>query len=233
MMAGSSVGRGEATVTDPAVLLPFPDRRAAGAALAAALLARPDDTAGDPVVVALPRGGVPVGAEVARALGAPLDVIVVRKLGVPHHPELAMGAIGEGAVRVLDRRVMASAAVTEQQLAAVEARERDELERRLTRLRGGHPAVRLAGRSAIVVDDGLATGSTARAAIAVVRAAGATRVVLAVPVAPPATASALEGVADAVVTVATPEPFAAVGQWYRDFRPTSDDDVVRLLSEAR
>jgi putative phosphoribosyl transferase len=208
----------------------FADRAEAGAALAAQLVAR-HIVAGDEdaVVVGLPRGGVPVAAEVAAALGVPLDVIIVRKLGVPGQPELAMGAIGEGGVRVLEPQVLAARHVSPDQLAAVEAHERVELIRRGERLRRGRPPPGLAARTVVVVDDGLATGSTARAAVAVVRAAGASRVILAVPVAPIATVTEMATVADAVVCAATPEPFAAIGQWYRDFSATTDDDVVSIL----
>jgi len=209
--------------------VPFGDRDAAGAALAVVLAEHPELTSGDPVVVALPRGGVPVAAVVAHALDAPLDVIIVRKLGVPGQPELAMGAIGEGGVRILDQDVIASARVTAAQLAAVEAREEQELARRSALLRAGRPAVPVRGRRLIVVDDGLATGSTARAAIGVARAAGAASVVVAVPVAPPTTVGELSRVADAVVSVVTPSPFAAIGQWYRDFSATTDAEVVRIL----
>jgi predicted phosphoribosyltransferase len=191
----------------------------------------PELTAGAPVVVALPRGGVPVAAPLARALGAPLDVIVVRKLGVPGHAELAMGALGEGGVRVLDHEVISALRVSARQLAEVETREARELARRAALLRDGRPAVPLDGRRVIVVDDGLATGSTARAAIDVARAAGASAVVLGVPVAPPSTVAELSQVADAVVCVVTPSPFAAIGQWYHDFSPTSDETVVRILDE--
>jgi putative phosphoribosyl transferase len=166
---------------------------------------------------------------VARALDAPLDVIVVRKLGVPGRPELAMGAIGEGGVRVLERDVMAAWQVTPDQLDAVERREQDELARRADRIRAGRARAPLRDRPVIVVDDGLATGSTARAAVLVARAAGASSVVLAVPVAPPSTAVELSSVADAVICVATPTPFAAIGQWYRDFSATSDAEVVSIL----
>jgi predicted phosphoribosyltransferase len=216
---------------DREVELPFTDRRAAGAALAAMLVEHPELIVGDPVVVALPRGGVPVGAEVARAIGAPLDIIVVRKLGAPGRPELAMGAIGEGGVKVLEHDVLTHWPVTDEQLAAVERRESDELQRRAERLRAGRERVPLEGRPLIVVDDGLATGSTARAAIDVARAAGASRVVLAVPVAPASTVTELSSVADAVVCVATPWPFAAIGQWYRDFSATTDDEVVTILNQ--
>ena len=206
---------------------PFANREEAGTALAALLVGRRDP---DPVVVALPRGGVPVAAVVAVALGAPLDVIVVRKLGVPSQPELAMGAIGEGGTRVLNDEVISALRIPETDLAAVEHRERLELERRSRRLRAGRARVPLHDRTVILVDDGLATGSTARAAIDVARADGARRVVVAVPVAPASTVDELARVADDVVCVATPEPFRAIGQWYRDFRPTTDDQVIELLN---
>jgi len=209
-------------------VVPFPNRRAGGAALAALLSAR-RELDPDPVVVALPRGGVPVGVEVADALGAPLDVIIVRKLGPPGQPELAMGAIGEGGARILNHEVLDALRITDGELEAVAAREQRELDRRAQLLRAGRARVPLTGNTAILVDDGLATGSTARAAILVARAQGARRVVVATPVAPRSTVVELGEVADAVVCVATPEPFRAIGQWYVDFRPTSDDQVVALL----
>jgi predicted phosphoribosyltransferase len=209
--------------------VPFADRNAAGVALATVLLDHPELVRGRPVVVALPRGGVPVGAAIARALDAPLDVIVVRKLGVPGHAELAMGAIGEGGVRVLDHEVITSCQVTAAQLAEVEDREERELARRADRLRAGRAGVPIGGRRVVLVDDGLATGSTARAAIRVARAAGASSVVLAAPVGPPATVTELAHDADAVVCVVTPSPFAAIGQWYRDFSATTDAEAVRIL----
>ncbi len=211
--------------------VPFADRDAAGAALARVLVDHPELTAGDPVVVALPRGGVPVAAPVARSLGAPLDVIIVRKLGVPGRPELAMGAIGEGGVRVLEPDVIAAWHITTAQLATVQEREERELARRAELLRAGRAGVPIRGRRVVLVDDGVATGSSARAAIAVARAAGAASVVLATPVAPPTTAAEMARLADAVVSVVTPSPFAAIGQWYRDFSPTTDADVVRILDE--
>ena len=181
------------------------------------------------VILGLPRGGVPVAYEVATALGAPLDVIVVRKLGVPFQPELAMGAIGEGDIRVVNREVLRGARVTASQLAAVEARERDELVRRATRFRGHRARVALTGRTAVIVDDGIATGSTVRAACQVARAQGAARVIVAVPIAPPSTADRLRDVADDVIVLRTPESFAAIGQFYDDFTQTSEAEVLRLL----
>ena len=186
----------------------------------------------DVVVLGLPRGGVPVALEVALALGAPLDVIVVRKIGVPYQPELAMGAIGEDGVRVVNDEVMRAARVAEHEFTAVEANERAELERRATRFRGERQRVSLLGRTAIVVDDGIATGSTALAACQVARAHGASRVVLAVPVAPPDSAARFSEVADELVCLATPSRFSSVGQWYSDFSPTTDQEVVDCLALA-
>jgi putative phosphoribosyl transferase len=209
--------------------MPFRDRRDAGRQLAEALeWLRPEH----PVVLGLPRGGVPVAAEVAKALGAPLDVIIVRKLGVPQQPELAMGAIGEADVRVVNADVVRAVGATASVLEHVEARERVELEARAARYRSGRPRVDVSGRTVILVDDGIATGSTARAAIAVARAQGASSVVLAVPVAPPRTCAELAAVADHVVCLEQPEPFMAVGQFYRDFSQTTDAEVVEALQDA-
>ena len=183
------------------------------------------------VVLGLPRGGVPVASEVAEALDAPLDVIVVRKLGVPFQPELAMGAIGEGGVRLLDADVLARAHVTEAELEVVERRERVALDARVVRLRRGRRRTGVAGRTAVIVDDGLATGSTARAACQVARQLGAARVIVAVPVAPAQTLRHLPE-ADAVVCVSVPDQFLAVGAYYRDFSPTSEDEVVVALDAA-
>jgi len=186
----------------------------------------------DIVVLGLPRGGVPVAFEVAQALNAPLDVIVVRKLGVPFQQELAMGAIGEGGVQVLDAAVLRRARVTDEELNMVETRERAVLEARIDQLRRGRERVSLAGRIAVVVDDGIATGSTARVACTVARRLGAATVVLAVPVAPADTLQNMPGV-DEVVCVAVPRRFRAVGCHYRDFSPTTEDDVLVLLDAAR
>ncbi|MFJ6771038.1 phosphoribosyltransferase family protein [Kitasatospora sp. NPDC091257] len=207
----------------------FADRTEAGRRLAARLghLAGPDT-----VIVALPRGGVPVAAEVAAVLGAPLDICVIRKLGVPYQPELGMGAIGEGGVRVLNDQVIRFSAVTDEQLAEVERRERAELARRARRYRGDRPPADLRGRTVVVVDDGIATGSTARAACRIVRERGAARVVLAVPVAPADWAERLDEVADEMVCVDTPSPFYAIGEFYADFTQTGDEEVLRLLTEA-
>ena len=186
----------------------------------------------DAVVLGLPRGGVPVAFEVARALRLPLDVIVVRKLGVPFQPELAMGAIGEGGVRVENQEVMHSSGLHAVDIEAVERRERVELERRARQYRGDRPRMDLTGRCAVIVDDGIATGSTARAACQVARAHGAARVVLAVPVASRAAVAALRDVCDELFCVEVPEPFYAVGEWYRDFSQTTDEQVVDLLRRA-
>jgi putative phosphoribosyl transferase len=210
----------------------FTDRAQAGRRLAGRLAAMTGEDAGDVVVLGLPRGGVPVAAEVAAALRRPLDVIVVRKLGVPFQPELGMGAIGEGGVRMLNADVLRVARISPHELARVEARERAELERRAVRFRGSRPRLDLAGRTALVVDDGLATGFTARAACRVARALGAARVVMAAPVASPEAVQAVAADADAVVCLAVPEGFNAIGQWYDDFTQTSDDEVVALLRAA-
>ena len=207
----------------------FHDRRDAGRKLAARL-AQLRGT--DVVVLGLPRGGVPVAAEVARALAAPLDVVVVRKLGVPGQPELAMGAVGEGGVLVTEDRVLQAAQVTPEDLEQAARRERAELETRLRRFRAGRPRVPVRGRTAVLVDDGIATGSTARAACAVVRALGAARVVLAAPVCAPGSVRALEAEADQLVFLERPPNFRAVGQFYENFRSTEDAAVVELLAEA-
>jgi putative phosphoribosyl transferase len=187
----------------------------------------------DAVILGLPRGGVPVAAEVARALAAPLDIILVRKLGVPAQPELGMGAIGESDARVINPDVVRYAQVSEAQLAEVERRERAELQRRAQRFRGGAPHEPLAGRIAVIVDDGIATGSTARAACQVARAMGAASVLLAVPVAPPGADVGMRGDADEVICLEMPGRFLAIGEWYEDFAQTSDEEVVALLRAAR
>lgn len=185
----------------------------------------------DVVVLGLPRGGVPVAYEVAAALGAPLDVIVVRKLGVPFQPELAMGAIGEGGVMVADRGVMAHAGVSDSQLRSVESQERPVLQARVAQLRRWRKPPRLDGRTAVVVDDGIATGSTARVACEVARRLGADWVLLAAPVAPAHLNPGRTG-ADEVVCVSTPRRFTAVGYHYQDFSATSEEQVMILLDAA-
>ncbi|GGR96638.1 putative phosphoribosyl transferase [Streptomyces nojiriensis] len=207
----------------------FTHRAQAGERLAEALRHLKGE---DPVVLGLPRGGVPVAYRVARALGAPLDVIVVRKLGVPYHRELGFGAIGEGGVRVLSEDIVLGSRLGPQDIEAVEHAEEAELARQARRFRGDRPRVSLDGRTVIVVDDGIATGATAAAACEVVRAQGAARVVLAVPVAPPDAVARLGSAADEVVCLATPHAFRAVGEWYQDFSQTPDEEVVFLLARA-
>jgi putative phosphoribosyl transferase len=208
----------------------YRDRTHAGRVLAAELTEyanRPDV-----IVLALPRGGVPVAFEVATALHAPLDVFVVRKLGLPGHQEYAMGAIATGGVRVLDAHAVRAAGVTRAQLEAVTAVEQRELERRERQYRGDRPPADVAGRTVILVDDGLATGSTMRAAVEALRQEGAARVVVAVPIAPPETCDAFREIVDDIVCARTPEPFYAVGLWYQDFSQTTDGEVRALLDEA-
>jgi putative phosphoribosyl transferase len=185
-----------------------------------------------PVVVGLPRGGVPVAAAVAAAMRSPLDIVVVRKVGCPWQPELGVGAIAEGGVSILNEALVDELGMRSDELQAVIGRERTELERRVRRYRGDRSPVPLAGRHVIVVDDGLATGYTARAAIQAVQRRGAATVVLAVPVAPPGSALDLEGEADEVVVLETPPWFMAIGDFYVDFSPTSDEEVVALLEQA-
>jgi putative phosphoribosyl transferase len=183
----------------------------------------------DPIVLALPRGGVPVGLEVARALGAPLDVLVVRKLGHPLQPELAIGAIASGGAYVLNRRVLNEAPVSATEMERITERERIELERREKVYRGDAPPLTLTGRSVLLVDDGLATGSTMSAAVAAVRQLGPREVIVAVPVAPVETVRRLEREADRVVCLRTPAAFFAIGQAYASFLQLEDDEVVELL----
>lgn len=205
----------------------FADRRTAGQALAEALGVYANRS--DVIVVGVPRGGVPVAAEVAHALRAPLEILVVRKLGAPMQPELALGAIASGGFRVVDEVLVRTLGVSAMELAAVESSERAELVRREGRYRAGRVALSLAGRTVILVDDGLATGATMRVAIQAVRAAKATRVIVAVPVAPPETMERLRAEADEVVCLQTPAHFAGVGTWYERFPQLTDADVLALL----
>jgi predicted phosphoribosyltransferase len=186
----------------------------------------------DVIVLALPRGGVPVGYEVARALGAPLEVFVVRKLGLPWHDELAMGALASGGVMVLDEDLIRAARVSEDEIRRVAAMEQAELERRERQYRGNRPFPDLRGKTVILADDGLATGASMRAAVAALREKGPARVVVAVPVASPETCDAFRDIADEIVCAVTPEPFHAVGLWYEDFSQTTDDEVRALLDQA-
>jgi putative phosphoribosyl transferase len=212
-------------------LMRFQDRRDAGRHLAA-LLRNAGYALKNPLVLALPRGGVPVGYEVARALRAPLDVFVVRKLGVPGHEELAFGAVSSNGVRILNRDVIEDLNVPGDVIDEVAARELRELERRERAYREGRPAPPAWGRTVILVDDGLATGATMRAAVAAVRRSEPARVVVAVPVAAPAAYDEFRREVDAVACVFTPEPFHAVGLWYQDFSQTDDDEVRDLLARS-
>src|SRR4051812_45679611 len=208
----------------------FQDRADAGRQLADRLkhYAGRDDV----LVLALPRGGVPVAFEVAQALHAPLDVFLVRKLGVPGQRELAMGAIASGGVRVLNEEVVDALGIPDDIIAAVAAEERDELERREREYRGDRPPPDVRGRVVILIDDGLATGSSMRAAVAALRRLGPARVVVAVPIGAPETCALLQDEADEVLCGRTPEPFYAVGRWYDDFSQTTDEEVRELLERA-
>lgn len=206
------------------------NRREAGARLGQRVASYEPE---DPLVTALPRGGVPVGYEVALELGCDLDVLVVRKVGVPFHPELAMGAVAEGDVVIRSQSVMSSVGIDDEMFDARATMEREELDARLRRYREAAPAIDPMGRTAIVVDDGLATGSTALAAIAVLRARGAKGVWLAVPVAPADSIPMMEREADRVIALEQPRRFMAVGAWYRDFSPTPDSEVIELLARSR
>jgi putative phosphoribosyl transferase len=208
----------------------FTDRVEAGRFLASKLREYTDHP--EVLVLALPRGGVPVAFEVARALRAPLDVFLVRKLGVPGHPELAMGAIASGGVRVLNEDVVGALGISRDVIEAVAAVEEQELERRERIYRGGRPPPDVRGRTVILVDDGLATGSTMRAAVAALRQHGPDRIVVAVPVGAPDTCEEFRSEADDVVCARTPEPFYAVGLWYGDFSQTTDEEVHDLLDRA-
>jgi predicted phosphoribosyltransferase len=208
---------------------PFRDRTEAGVLLGRELarrIGRRDDT----IVLALPRGGVPVGHEVARALDAPLDVFIVRKLGVPGHEELAMGAIASGGVRVMNQDVLSYyRSLTQRQIDAVADEEQRELERREIAFRGSRPPIEVAGRTVIIIDDGLATGSTMKAAVRALRRMEPRAIIVAVPVAARETCDELRAEVDEVVCLRTPEPFQAVGLWYDDFTQTTDEEVHALL----
>jgi predicted phosphoribosyltransferase len=208
----------------------YQDRREAGRYLAGKLARyanRPDV-----VVLALPRGGVPVAYEVARALNAPLDVFLVRKLGVPGHEEFAMGAIATGGVRILNQDVVSALKIGTDLLDALTAREQRELERRERAYRGDRAPPDVRGRTVILIDDGLATGSTMRAAVAALKEQDPARIVVAVPIATPETCDELRAEVDEVVCAVTPQPFYAVGLWYRDFSQTTDEEVRELLERA-
>ncbi len=207
----------------------FEDRTDAGRQLAARLGAYRDES---PVVLGLPRGGVPVAYEVARELDAPLDVCVVRKIGAPIQPELGIGAVSEEGVVYVDRRAQRMVGVSDVELAQLVAQKRREVDERVRRFRRGRPPVDIRGRTVIVVDDGIATGGTARAAVQALRLRGASKIVLAVPVAASDSLDELAPIVDAIVCPYPQEIFYAVGLWYEDFTPTTDDDVVELLERA-
>jgi putative phosphoribosyl transferase len=208
----------------------FLDRYDAGRRLASALSNYADRS--DLLILALPRGGVPVAYEVARALHAPLDVFLVRKLGFPGHEELAMGAIATGGVRIIDQQIVQMFGISDEAIDRVTATEQRELERREQLYRDGRPAPDVKGRTTILIDDGLATGSTMRAAVQALRQEGARKIVIAVPVAPPETCEAFRDEVDDIICAVTPEPFRAVGIWYADFSETTDDEVRELLARA-
>jgi putative phosphoribosyl transferase len=216
-------------------MLPFPDRRYAGRLLGARLADEPGILTdnNDPervVVLALPRGGVPVASEIAAYLDAPMDVLVTRKIGYPPAPELGVGAIAEGGEPVYDTELLSRLGLRAENLTAVVESERAELARRVQVYRGGRPPPDVAGQCVILADDGLATGVTARAALRALRARGADRTVLAVPVGPPSTAEAMRAEADGVVILAAPEEFNSVGEWYVSFGQLTDADVLEILA---
>jgi putative phosphoribosyl transferase len=207
----------------------FADRRAAGRQLAQALI---HHAGTEPIVLGLPRGGVVVADEVARVLGGTLDVWVVRKLGAPYQPELGMGAIAEGPAVVLDRSIVHHVCTRLEELYEVARREMAEVSRRVTRFRGDRPAPALEGRTVIIVDDGIATGGTVRAAIRASRKRRPARLVVATPVASPDIVASLRHDVDEVVCLYEPEPMYAIGLWYEDFRQVSDEEVVRILHRS-
>jgi len=209
----------------------FRDRTEAGQLLAKKLSQYANRK--DVLILALPRGGVPVGFEIANALNAPLDIFVVRKLGVPGEEELAMGAIATGGFRVLNEEVIALEGISEQMIAAVAAREENELKRREVAYRGHAAPPRVSGKTSILVDDGIATGSTMRAAIAALRQQCPSKLVVAVPTAPPLSCIELRRMVDEVVVVMKPEPFYAVGEWYETFNQTSDEEVRKLFERSK
>lgn len=208
----------------------FKDRRDAGRRLAAELSAYADRS--DVIVLALPRGGVPVAYEVALALGAPLDIFLVRKLGLPGHEELAIGAIASGGVRVLNEDIVQGLHIPQAVIDTIAQRELKELERREHAYRGDRPAPEVRDRTVILIDDGLATGASMRAAVAGLRALHPARVVVAVPTAAPETCRALEPEVDEIICAMTPEPFYGVGRWYENFSQTTDEQVRRFLEAA-
>ncbi|MFI5413145.1 MAG: phosphoribosyltransferase [Candidatus Lutacidiplasmatales archaeon] len=218
-------------MTEPrGALAPLPDRRSAGERLAARLVSYRDQ---DPVVLALPRGGVPVAFEIAQVLGAPLDILIVRKVGAPSNPEYGLGAVVEGGSRFLDEPRVRAAGYTLRDLGPTIAREVAEVERRAMEYRAGRPALELRGRTVILVDDGVATGGTVLAALRTIRARGPRRVVLALGVAPPDTVAILRPDVDDLVVLLQPEVFFAVGEWYHRFSQVSDEEVRQFLERGR
>jgi len=211
-------------------MAPFRDRRDAGRILAQKLLAYANHS--DVIILALPRGGVPVAYEVALALNAPLDIFLVRKLGLPGHEELAIGAIASGGIRVLNDDIIRALSIPKEVINIVAQRELEELERREQNYRGDRPAPDVHGRTVILIDDGLATGASMRAAVAGLRVQHPVRIVIAVPTAAPETCNAFEFKVDEIVCAITPEPFLGVGRWYEDFSQTTDDEVRMFLEET-
>lgn len=209
----------------------FKDRTAAGQVLASKLTDYVNCP--DVLVLALPRGGVPVAFEIAQALNAPLDVVVVRKLGLPDNPELAMGALASGGVRIINQQIVNEIKIPDEVIARVAAQEQRELERRENMYRGDEPFPELTGRKVILVDDGLATGATMSAAVIAVRHKNPQEIVIAVPVAAPETYQQLQPKVDKMVCIATPSQFYSVGMWYEDFPQTTDAEVHELLNKAR
>jgi len=209
---------------------PYKDRREAGRKLAQELSAYSGRS--DVVVLALPRGGVPVAYEVARALGVPLDIFIVRKLGLPGREELAIGAIASGGVRVLNDDIVQALMIPQTMIETVTRRELEELERRERVYRGDRPGPEVRDRTVILIDDGLATGASMRAAVAALRLQNPARIVVAVPTAAPETCEAFRTVVDEIVSPMTPEPFYGVGRWFEDFSQTSDEEVWALLEQA-
>lgn len=209
---------------------PFRDREDAGRRLAERLTWYRDES---PIILALPRGGVPVGYEIARALHAPLDIFIARKLGAPGRPEFGIGAVAQGGVRVLNERAVQALGISEEYIERATQRETKEIERRLRLLRGDRPEPEIRGRTAILVDDGLATGVTARAAIEALRRRSPRSLVLAVPVCAPQTVEALRQEVDELICLKCPSDFMAVGLWYRDFDQVEDEEVIALLESAR
>jgi predicted phosphoribosyltransferase len=207
----------------------FKDRVAAGQQLGHSLADLREE---DPLVLALPRGGVPVAAQVASALHAPLDILLVRKLGLPSHPEVAFGAIGEDGVRILNEDVVQRFGLSEREILHVENREREELASRLVKYRGGRPPLSLEGRTVIIVDDGLATGATARVAVRIARRRGARHVIVAVPVASLGALRDIASQSEQTISLLVPQSFRAVGEWYEDFDQTTDEEVTTLLDAA-